>query len=98
MALVFGRDEFDIKRASYPTTVANNDVAKLMYYLNCVCTTIDCNDDADIGRFTNYNNWSYLSVDEQKLLVALCYTFSPDVFEGKVFFHMEELCGGSLNR
>ena len=97
MALVFGRDELEVKRTGRQTTVANNDVARLMYYLNCVCTSIDCNDDEDIRRFTNYNNWNYLSADEQKLLVVLCYTFSPDVFEGKVFFHIEELCGDFTN-
>ncbi len=92
MALVYGRNELDVKRTTRPTTIADNDVARLMYYLNCVCTSIDCNQDEDIRRFTNYGNWRYLSAEEQKLLVVLCYTFSPDVFEGKVFFHIEELC------
>lgn len=63
-----------------------------MYYLRCVCTTIDCNNDADIQRFTNYWNWASLSLDEQRQLVVLCYTFSPDVFEGKVFFQNAQLC------
>ncbi len=70
----------------------NNDVARLMYYLKYVCTAIDCNNDNDIQRFTNYQNWARLSFEEQHLLFALCYTLSPDVFEDKVFFHCEELC------
>jgi hypothetical protein len=97
MAIVLGRNEIDIKRTGRVVTVADNDVARLMYYLNCVCTSIDCNQDEDIRRFTNHANWMYLSDEERKLLVLLCYTFSPDVFEGKVFFHIEELCIDSSN-
>ncbi|CAF1290457.1 unnamed protein product [Didymodactylos carnosus] len=92
MAVVIGRNEVGIKRTTRPTTIANNDVAKLMYYLNCVCETINCDQDEDIRRFTNYANWARLSAEQRKLLLVLCYTFSPDVFDGKVFFNIEELC------
>jgi hypothetical protein len=92
MAVVLSQNEIAVKRTSRTTSIANNDVARLMYYLNCVCASIDCNQDEDIRRFTNYANWSWLSTEEQKFLLLLCYTFSPDVFDGKVFFHIEELC------
>jgi hypothetical protein len=62
-----------------------------------VCNTIDIDQDEDIRRFTNYANWMWLSDEEQKLLLVLCYTFSPDVFDGKVFFNIEELCVDSSN-
>jgi hypothetical protein len=97
MALVVGRNEIGVKRIGRVTTVPDNDVARLMYYLTCVCCAIDCDQDGDIRRFTNYANWALLSTEEQKLLVVLCYTFSPDVFEGKVFFHNEALCIQSSN-
>ena len=73
-------------------TLANNPIAKLMYYMNCVCTTINCNDDPDIQRFTNYSRWYNLSTDEQRQLVVLCYTVSPDILEGKIFFQNDTLC------
>ena len=92
MALAFQQNQIGVKRTSESTSVANNDIAKLMYYLRCVCTTIDCNNDTDIQRFTNHWNWASLSLDEQRQLVVLCYTFSPDIFEGKVFFQSPELC------
>jgi hypothetical protein len=98
MALVFQRNEISLECTSSSVTVPNNDVARLMYYLNCVCTAIDCNRDPEIQRFTNYNNWHYLSIDEQRQLHALCYTFSPDVFNNRVFFHSDELCGSSSNK
>jgi hypothetical protein len=78
--------------------VAENDVAKLMYYLNCVCRTVNCSDDREISRFTDYHNWASLSIDDQKALLVICYTISPDVLEDKVFFQSETLCRGAPNR
>ncbi|CAF2896074.1 unnamed protein product [Rotaria sp. Silwood2] len=92
------RNEIGIKDIGRSVTVPGNDVAKLMYYLNCVCFSIDCNDDPDIRRLTNYDNWSSLSVDEQKKLLVLCYAFSPDVFDNKVFFQSDALCQNSSNK
>jgi predicted Fe-S protein YdhL (DUF1289 family) len=97
MALAFRQNEFGVKRTGQSVTVADNDIAKLMYYLNCVCTTIDCNNDPEIRRFTNYSNWHSLSTDEQRQLVVLCYTFSPDIFEDKIFFQKDALCIGCRN-
>jgi hypothetical protein len=57
-----------------------------------------CTDDREICRFIDHHNWSTLSIDDQKRLLALCYTFSPDVFEDKVFFQSETLCQGAPNR
>lgn len=92
MAIVVGRNEVGVKRVGQVVSIPDHDVARLMYYLSCVCNAIDCNQDEDIRRFTNYAYWFRLSAEEQRLLVLLCYTFSPDNFEGKVFFHSEELC------
>lgn len=92
MALAFGKDQIEVKKTGQRITVADNDIAKLMYYLQCVCTTIECNDEPEIRRFTNHSNWRSLSVDEQRQLVLFCYTFSPDMFEGKVFFQNDALC------
>jgi hypothetical protein len=89
---IINQNEVESKRITVSTTVPNNDVAKLMYYLSCVCTTIIYDEDEDIRRFINYANWAQLSVEEQKVLLNLCYTFSPDVVEDKVFFHNRELC------
>lgn len=91
------RNEVGIRHTGVTVQVPNNDVARLMYYLNCVCTAVECEQDADIRRFTSYQNWSHLSTDGQAILLRLCYEFSPDVFDGKVFFHNDALCGDSLN-
>ncbi|CAF1129355.1 unnamed protein product [Didymodactylos carnosus] len=41
---------------------------------------------------------SYLSAAEDRMVLYLCYTLSPDVFEDKVFFQSDALCGNSGNR
>jgi hypothetical protein len=92
MALAYNRQQIGVKRTTVGVTVPDNDTARLMYYLQCVCQAIDCNNDPEIRRFTDYSNWHRLSVDEQRQLFVLCYTFSPDVFEGKVFFQRDALC------
>ena len=97
MAVAIGRDELGIKRDGVQTTVPDNDTARLMYYLNSVVHVIDCDADEDIRRFTRYSNWATLSSVERDLLVVLCYRFSPDVFEGKVFFHSDALAGERSN-
>jgi len=63
-----------------------------MYYSNCVCTTIECNDEIEIRRFKNYSNWHNLSTDEKQKLFVLCYTLSRDMFDNNVFFQSDALC------
>ncbi|CAF3366893.1 unnamed protein product [Rotaria socialis] len=92
MSFVLERSQTEIKRTTVTVTIPENNVAHLMYYLSCVCTVIDCNDDAQIQRFTSYQNWNHLTIDDQKVLVFLCFTFSPDVFNDKVFFQKDSLC------
>jgi hypothetical protein len=92
------RNEIDFREFGSDATVAEDDVAKLMYYLNCVCIAVNYNDDPDMHRFINYHDWSELSIDEQKQLLVLCYALSPDIFDDKVFFQSDALCQGSSNR
>lgn len=62
MATFVQTDEIEFERTTVNTNVPDNDTARLMYYLDCVCTTIDCKDDADIQRFIDYKNWQQLSI------------------------------------
>ena len=97
MAGFLHRNRVAITEIGTFVSVPNNDVARLMYYLQCVCVAVDCNDDPSIQRFTNYNNWASLSVDEQKALVVACYAFSPDILNNRVFFNSDATPGNSLN-
>ncbi|CAF4462478.1 unnamed protein product, partial [Rotaria magnacalcarata] len=57
------RNRIGFHDTSVPANVPNNDVARLMYYLNCVYTVIEYNDN-NIRRYRNCQNWSSLSSEE----------------------------------
>jgi hypothetical protein len=52
---MYQRTYFDFQRNGKLTTIADTDIAKIMYYINCVCTVIDYN-DGNIQRYRNYSN------------------------------------------
>jgi hypothetical protein len=91
------RNQYGIKDVGHSVTVPQNDTARLMYYLDCACNAVDYRDN-NISRYRNYNNWSQLSNEDIRLLIVLCYTLSPDIFNNKVFFHSDALCGNSSNK
>jgi len=91
------RNQIGFRHTSVTVSVPNNDVARLMYYFDSVCSAIEYT-DSDMQRYRNYHNWSSLSYTEVRLLVALCYALSPDVFDNKVFFQSDALCGNSTNK
>jgi hypothetical protein len=93
MAFYYEHDEVHFEQTGHVVTVRDNDVACLMYDFNCVCIAIDCKNDDDIRRSIDHSRWSSLSADEKVALIALCYTFSPDVFLNEVFFPSDALCG-----
>ncbi|UJR11459.1 hypothetical protein I4U23_015638 [Adineta vaga] len=93
---VFGTNSYDIEQTGQVVQVPNNDIAKCMYYLSCVCNTIECN-EGQILRYTDYRNYWKLSLNEQEIVFKLCITLSPDEFENKVFFESDALCGNSAN-
>jgi hypothetical protein len=90
-------NQFGIKDISVNANVPQNDIARLMYYLNCVCSSIEYNDN-NISRYRKYNNWAQLFNEDLRLLVVICYTLSPDLFDNKVFFHSDALCGNDSNK
>lgn len=79
------------------TSIPENDVAKCMYYLNCVTAVVDC-DDVDMDEYTDYRNYRYLSANDIQTVYRLCLTLSPDKFDDKVFFESDQLCSSSANK
>jgi len=97
MAAIVQR-QIGMKDCGSPANVPNNDVARLMYYFNCVCGAVECDKTPEMQRLSNYANYAYLSANEVRLLISLCYLFSPDVFEDKVFFQSDALCKNNGNK
>ena len=91
MAAVLGKTEIQIKRTGTSCTVPDSPIAKLMYYLNCVCSCVDAEDDSGIQRLRDYNNYSRLSNEEEAKLLMLCLALSPDKLIGTVFFPNEDI-------
>ena len=92
------RNRFGLKHVGQTANVPNNDVAKLMYYFSCVCSAVECDTTPQMRRLANYSNYMHMSINDIRLLIVLCYRFSPDVFEDKVFFQSDALCGNSSNK
>jgi hypothetical protein len=91
------RNQIGFKDTTVSATVPDNDVARLMYYFDSVCSAIEYN-DTDVSRYRNYQNYSSLTYNEIRVLLVLCLTLSPDEFDDKVFFHSDALCGNLGNR
>ncbi|XP_060573884.1 uncharacterized protein LOC132731687 [Ruditapes philippinarum] len=98
MAAVMGRTEVGIKRIGGSVVIANNPRAKLMYYLDCICSVLDLSDTDNLARLRNYKQYFSLSEAETDTLVTFCVLLSPDELCGKVIFQDIEMCGNSSNR
>lgn len=96
MAL-FNAYKYDVKAFGQQVTIPNADIARIMYYIDCVCTVIDYN-EANIQRYRNYSNWANMSDEEDRLIFLLALTLSPDEFEDKVFFENAQLAGDHNNQ
>ena len=59
------------------TTVPNNDLAKLMYYLDCITTVIEYD---DYNILTDYKHYYNLTLDQKKEVYKLAILFNPKIF------------------
>jgi len=79
--------------------VPNNPKAKLMYYLNCMCFTLDFSGTSrNLQRLRNDNNYSSLTTRETDELVMLCGLLNPLLVNDKCIFHSDEACEGFSNQ
>jgi hypothetical protein len=91
-AAVFKKTEVGIKEFGSSIMVPDTPVAKLMYYLDCICTCVEADDDYSLRRLRNYKtNASGLSEEEKAKLLILCLALSPDKLIGTILFPNEDL-------
>jgi hypothetical protein len=99
MAVVFRKKEVGVTDTSVSANVPDNDTARLMYYLDSMCTVLGLETTGyDIAKLTDYKNHRVLTNNEKVKLFALCGYLSPDVLNNKCIIHSDELCGDSPNR
>lgn len=87
-----------LKDTSTAATIPDDPVAKLMYYLNCMCTVLKLDDNDDINRLRRYDEYAWLSHTDRNVLIHLCYLLKPDVLLNKCIFQDDALCGNMGNR
>ena len=74
---------------SVMVTIPNNDIAKLMYYLECVSTVLKYD---GFYPYTEYENYDLLTSEEEKLVIDLAFLFNPKIMvESHVFGEVEDL-------
>lgn len=95
MAAMLGRTEIGIKKTGSSCTVPNSPVAKLMYYFNCACSCVEAEEDREIRRLKDYDNYHWLSNEEEAKLLVLCLALSPDKLIGAIFFPSEDIDGSN---
>ena len=86
MANFFG-NRMGIKAIGQRTSVPDNDLARLMYYLSCVDTVIQYH---EIDRLTDYQNYDSLDVEDITVLLELVILFNPKFLVDKGIFILDE--------
>ena len=78
----------DVKEIGHSTVVPDNDVARLMYYLNCITVGVGVDIlDNDLVDFKNY--WR-LSPARRSLVFEAALLFSPDEVINKIIFQDDD--------
>ena len=74
----------DVKKSENATSVPKNNLARLMYYLDCVYAVIDVDFSM---KLTDYSSYDRLSKEEEDLVLSLATKFTPYIMlENYVFF------------
>ena len=84
-----GYNKFTVKDNSVDINIPDNDVARLMYYLQCVSSVLKYN---GFSQYTNYNAYYLLSNEDKINLLKLAIIFNPDIMmKVGVFVKHEDL-------
>jgi hypothetical protein len=97
-AIAFERRKINVKITSTPTTVADNCIAQLMYYLNCVKQVVSFNIPS---QFTDYEHWSAVASSDFLAVMILARKLSPSILLSAHVFVLDEdnsVCKNSNNK
>ena len=88
MSATLGMQNTTVTMTGDIVNVPNNPTAKLMYYLSCVASVIQYNDNI----FTDYNNYYKLSNKEKKAVYNLASLLKPSLFLNAGFLFLTKSC------
>ena len=95
MAATLVADKLYVSEFGTAAQVPNNDIAKLMYYMNCVCTVLDHEEKSFL---TDYKNYDDLNNEQAKLVYGLALIFQPALLiQAGVFIVDSKLLDGEFN-
>ena len=95
MSLNLKYQSLDVKMIGRTVSVPGNKLAKLMYYLRCVFTVIQIDEDT---RLTDFENYYDLTKEEEQTVLGLCALFNPKVMiELSLFIIAPELVPEGLS-
>lgn len=77
-----------VKATGVSCVIPDDDIARLMYYLNCVNVCLRL--DELNGDLLNYRDYWRLSPQRKQFVVQVALLLSPDELMDKVFFRDEE--------
>ena len=83
MSLSMGYESLGVRFTGSSTTVPDNRLARLMYYLDCVFAVIQY-DGAE--RYTDYHNYYLLSSEEEQTVLGLAALFNPKIMSDLSLF------------
>ena len=83
MSATLGINHLSVKKTGVKVEVPNNNLARLMYYLSCIFTVIQYNENNNLSDYTHYYN---LNEEEKKTVLTLAGIFNPKIFlEATIF-------------
>lgn len=90
MALVSNRNQVGLENTSTIVGVPDNPLARLMYYLHCMCSVLSLNEPG-INRLTNYKSYFLLNEEEKVSLLLFCAKLNPITLTGQCLINNEKI-------
>ena len=89
MSATLGVNKVRVETFGTTVTVPNDNIAKLMYYLDCVLLVIEYDGS---NKLTDYQHYYNLNNEEKKAVIQLALLFNPKLFiDSSIFIVSEDL-------
>jgi hypothetical protein len=89
MSATLGVNKVRVEAYGTTTTVPNDNIAKLMYYLDCVLIVIEYDRN---NKLTDYQHYKNLNSEEKKAVIQLAILLNPKLFmDANIFIVSQDL-------
>lgn len=84
--MILNQTQIGVKDDTVSTSVPNNSIARLMYYLNSICTLVPIDDQGKFAKLRRYQNYLSLNQDEIDVLIQITALINPKVLLNNCLF------------